>query len=193
MNSTVERSAPAQDRDALYRELEPIIYRLIRQYGDSAEMRQDLTGELYYRFCVILDDYDPTRGVPLRPYLIRHLTTSAYSYARRHWHRRGREVSMNQEFDWVEPLDGHEDPTNRWVETIDRKEIFSSLSSEIDRLPPRQKAVVVGRYLEAQSFEEMANRLGIREASVRSTLRHGLCNLRRKLNGGRKGKLAMER
>ena len=44
-----------------------------------------------------------------------------------------------------------------------------------------KRAVVIGRYLEARSFGDMARHLGIREASVRSTLRHGLFNLRRRL------------
>src|SRR5947209_20458060 len=66
-------------RDGLYAEFQPLVRRLIRQYGgDNAELREDLAGEIYYRFCQLLEVYDPERGVPLRPYLVRQLTASVY-------------------------------------------------------------------------------------------------------------------
>src|SRR5947207_14177253 len=57
---------PNWDREALYAEFQPLVRRLIRQYGDDAEMRQDLAGEIFFRFCILLASYDPCRGVPLR-------------------------------------------------------------------------------------------------------------------------------
>jgi RNA polymerase sigma factor (sigma-70 family) len=168
-------------RELMYRELQPVVFRLIRQYGDTTEMRQDLNGELYYRFCSMLDNFDPGRGIPLRPYLVRNLTTSAYSFARRYWHRRSRELSFEQDVESIEPLSGREDPTNKWLDDMEARKVFRCVFHAIDRLPPRQRAVVVGRYLESRTFSEMALHLGIRETSVRSTLRHGLCNLRRRL------------
>jgi len=94
------------DRDALYGEFQPLVRRLIRQYGgDDFELRQDLSGEVYFRFCSLLDAYDPTRGVPLRPYLVRQLTASVYTYARQQWRARKREVSLD--VDLAESATGH--------------------------------------------------------------------------------------
>src|ERR1051326_1263849 len=56
------------DREALYPEFTPLVRRLLRQYGQDAELRKDLEGEIYCRFCALLDAFDPERGVPLRPY-----------------------------------------------------------------------------------------------------------------------------
>src|ERR1041385_5418385 len=69
--SAVENSRPqGQNRDILYAELQPLVRRLISQYGDDAESRKDLAGEIYCRFCTILESFDESRGIPLRPYLI---------------------------------------------------------------------------------------------------------------------------
>lgn len=69
------------ERDALFVELQPLIDRLIRQYGEDVEQREDLRGELYRSFCDLLAGYDPARGVPLRPYLTRDLALAAYTFA----------------------------------------------------------------------------------------------------------------
>src|ERR1041385_7058749 len=91
-----QQSAPtdASDRDALYAEFQPLIKRLIRQYGDSAEGRQDLTGEIYYKFCALHDAFDPNRGIPFRPYMVRQLTAAVYTHARHGWRRQRREISL---------------------------------------------------------------------------------------------------
>src|SRR5438128_8333097 len=127
MKASPPKIVPILSRDALYRELKPVVARLIRNYGDTPEMRQDLSGELYYRFCAILENYDPARGIPLRPYLVRNLTTSAYSFARRHWHRRAREVSFEQDIGSIEPVSGRIDPTEKWLEDMETSEVFHQL------------------------------------------------------------------
>ncbi|HLK55766.1 MAG TPA: sigma factor, partial [Chthonomonadaceae bacterium] len=93
----------ATDRERLYAEFAPLVRRLVRQYGQDAEMRQDLVGEIYYRFCALLDAYDPTRGVPLRPYLVRQLTAATYTYARQQWRIRRRETGWESGEGKVEP------------------------------------------------------------------------------------------
>src|SRR5690242_6653150 len=102
--------SPRPDRDALYAEFQPLVRRLIRQYGEDVESRGDLQGEIYYRFCLLLDAYDPERGVPLRPYLVRQLTASVYTYARQGWRRQRREVTLDTSFDCSGPA-GTEDPS----------------------------------------------------------------------------------
>src|SRR5438105_12578189 len=71
-----------EDRDALYAEFQPLVRRLIRQYGHCPEIRQDLAGEIYCRFCTLVTAYDPSRGIPIRPYIVRQLTASVYTYVR---------------------------------------------------------------------------------------------------------------
>src|SRR6266700_1170068 len=57
--SSVENSRQQrQSRDILYAELQPLVRRLISQYGDDAESRKDLAGEIYCRFCTSFESFD---------------------------------------------------------------------------------------------------------------------------------------
>jgi RNA polymerase sigma factor (sigma-70 family) len=178
-SAVVHDRAGSPDREALYLDFQPLVRRLIRQYsGEDAERRKDLVGEVYCRFCAILDAYDPVRGVPLRPYLVRQLTASVYTYARQHWRSERREVRLDaQAYGWEPgvPID----PTNEWDDAIDQKQMLKALPDAISRLPKRQRQVVIWRYYEQKGFEEIAELLTVQPATARSILRHGLNNLRR--------------
>ena len=179
--ATVERP-PTEDqpeeRQALFAEMQPLVRRLLRQYGDDPELRQDLPGEIFRRFCAALDAYDPERGVPLRPYLVCNLNSSIYTYVRSQWRRRKREVNLDPELEVTERL-AVDDSHQQWVSDVMTQEAVKILPEAIGRLSPRQRAVVVGRFFEARSFEEIAESMDICPATARSLLRHGLNNLRR--------------
>jgi RNA polymerase sigma factor (sigma-70 family) len=178
--SPASHAAPVSlDRDTLYAEFAPLVRRLIRQYGsDDAELRADLSGEIYCRFCALLDAYDPERGIPLRPYLVRQLTASVYTYARQNWRRQRREVYLEISEGTPEPVQPH-DPTRGWNHAMAMQQVLTALPQGIAQLPQRQRQVVFWRYYEHRSFEEIAQTLDIRVASARSLLRHGLNNLRK--------------
>ncbi len=183
LNSQLAQSAPAselprQERDALFAEFQPLVRRLIRQYGDTPELRQDLSGEIYCRFCALLDAYDPARGVPLRPYLVRQLTASVYTYARAGWRSEKRETSLDA-ITGGEWLGQHADPTSEWDEHVATEQALRSLPDAIAKLPKRQRQVLIWRYYEEQSFEEIASRLSVEVSTTRSLLRHAINNLRR--------------
>ena len=168
------------ERDSLYGEFQPLVRRLIRQYGDSNETREDLTGEIYYRFCRLLECFDPSRGIPLKPYLVRQLSASIYTYARRQWRRQKREIAMELESGLTD-LHQTEDPSRQWDEKLALGHVRQGLPDALLQLSLRQRQVVVWRYYESRSFEEIAERLGIQTATARSILRHGLHNIRHKL------------
>lgn len=174
----LQRAGTFVNRESLYQEFAPLVRRLIRQYGDSPEIRQDLAGEIYYRFCYLLESYDPSRGVPLRPYLVRQLTASVYTYARHGWMRQRREVSYEEKAQVTEPTN-REDPTHEWTERLAMEQVLSTLPEAITRLPKRQRHVVIWRYYEQCSFEEIASRMQVKTATARSLLRHGINNLRK--------------
>jgi RNA polymerase sigma factor (sigma-70 family) len=168
------------DRFTLFAEFQPLVQRLIRQYGDEPELREDLVGEIYCRFCAVLDAYDPARGVPLRPYLVHQLANSVYIFVRQQWRRHRREVSL--EIDTLlRTLSRSEDVSAQWADALALQIVQDGLPGAISRLSLRQRRVVVWRYYEQRSFEEIAERLGVRLATARSTLRHALKNMRRNL------------
>lgn len=168
----------ADFRESLYEEFQPLVKRLIRQYGDCPESRQEMAGEIYYRFCTLLDAYDPDRGVPLRPYMVRQLTASVYTFARQGWRRRGREVSLDMNTGACDNLHAF-DPSKGWDDKLIMEQVAQELPEAIARLPKRQRQVVIWRYYEERSFEEIAELLNIQLATARSLLRHGLNRLRR--------------
>jgi RNA polymerase sigma factor (sigma-70 family) len=174
---------PAPDaptpRAALWEDMQPLVRRLVRQYGEDAELRQDLPGVIYCRFCALLEAYDPARGIPLRPYLVRQMTAATYTYVRSRWRQERRETSLDASAGALEPSTP-EDPSRQWDHELSLEKVLSALPGAIACLPLRQRQVVVWRYYEARSFEEIAELLEIRPATARSILRHGLNNLRRR-------------
>jgi RNA polymerase sigma factor (sigma-70 family) len=196
----------ASGREELYAELQPLVRRLVRRYsGDDAELRHDLHGEIYCRYCALFEAFDETRGVPLRPYLIRQLSASVYTYARQQWRARMREVSLDvnledQHTDAPELAHGapmlRANGTNAsgagfwsasdtqtgssdWDDAMVFRDMAQCLPAYIERLPARQKQVLLWRCYEHRSFADIAQSLEIKEATVRSLLRHAITNLRR--------------
>ena len=167
----------ARQQDQLFAEFTPLVRRLIGQYGQNAEIRDDLEGEIYYRFCVLLKMFDPSRGVPLRPYLVRQLSAAIYTFARQHWRNQNREVSLELFVRENGPRQSI-DPTAEWDNAIDLQQFKRSLPAAISKLSERQRNVLIWRYYEDNSFEAIANRLGIQTATARSLLRHALTQLR---------------
>ncbi len=179
-NLQAQESQPRhENRDKLFNQFQPLVRRLVNQYaGKDQEMRQDLQGEIYYRFSMLLDQFDPERGVPLRAYLVRQLTYSVYVYARHHWRNARRETNIDDIMQHGEPGEPV-DPTSQWIEKLNLQRIIQSLPEAILQLPSRQRQIIVWRYYDLLSYEEIALTLNIRVSSARSLLRHGLNNLRR--------------
>ena len=60
-----------------------------------------------------------------------------------------------------------------------RHEFMKTVADSLEHLPLRQRQVITMRYYESRSLEEISELLDIREATVRTLLRHGVNNLRR--------------
>jgi RNA polymerase sigma factor (sigma-70 family) len=175
-----------EERFRVYRDLQPLINGLIRRYGDTPELREDLRGEIFYRFCALIEEYDPERGIPLYAYLIRKLSTVTYAFARSQWRERQKreklEVSLEGQEEFGTLIGGEwEDLLEQHVNEVDRTDLLHSLHEKISGLTERQRQVIIWRYYESFSFEEIAEKLNIKPATVRSLLRHALNNLRNQL------------
>lgn len=169
------------ERDALYEEFGPLVRRLTRKYGEDPAMREELHGEIYCRFCCLLERFDPQRGVPLRPYLVRQLSASIYIFARQHWTVSGREVYLEREIDGQFPRETA-DPTPSWDTALIHKQVSTELHQAICSLSKRQRLVVEWRYYEERSFEEIGMLLNVQTSTARSLLRHAHNNLRKRIS-----------
>lgn len=159
----------------------PYCRRLIRRYGSTPELRQDLLGEIYCILHDLREAYDTTRGVPLSAYLFTQLRSSIFTCARREWRVQHREVSTSPlEEDWWEIQAVTQDLTP------DRIALREILLQALSELPERQRTVVYLRYFQEQEFEEIARSMGIKEATARSLLRNGLDSLRKMVRADRR-------
>jgi RNA polymerase sigma factor (sigma-70 family) len=170
------------DREELFASLQPLVRRLVRQYGADPELRADLPGEIYTRFCDFLAMYDPNRGVPLKPYLINKLSASVYTYVRSQWRREKREVEYSPEIGG-ETSPGPAILAAEWERELLVAEVIRVLPEVIQLAPPRQRQVVIARFYEGRSFDDIAEQLNVRPATARSLLRHGLNRMRQHLHG----------
>ncbi len=166
--------------EGVWSEFQPLVRRLIRQYGDTPEIRQDLAGEIYCRFTDLLEAYDPARGVPLKPYLVRQLNASVYTYARSGWRSHKREVSL-EAVSGIREMGERVDPSREWDEKISTQQVIQLLPAAIRKLPKRQRQVLIWRYYEDRSFEDIAALLDVQQATTRSLLRHAINNLRKQM------------
>lgn len=175
------RTVPgAPERETLYSEMQPLVRRLLRQYGSSPDLREDLASELYVRYCALYAAFDSSRGIPVRPYMVRMLTQAAYNYMRVQWKQQGREVSLQPSWSDApeEVNDPGVDPTSEWDQALWMEQAVDHLPRAIAQLPKRQQMIVIWRYYDGRSFEEIADELQVRPATVRSLLRYAINRLR---------------
>jgi RNA polymerase sigma factor (sigma-70 family) len=166
-----------EEREALYHDFQPYIRRLIRKYGDTPDQQEDLQGEIYYQFRRLLDEYDPDRGVPLKAYLIRKLNCAVYVYARKQWRQKARETSLEARIDAGEGA-GWVDRECNLDRDLLQKRVIEEIAVAVNLLTLRQRQVIIWRFYEFRSFEEIAQMLGVTPATARSLLRHGIHKLR---------------
>lgn len=172
--------SPLPDRDALYAEMAPLVQRLLYRYGKTPELRQDLEGEIYCRFCRLLENYDPDRGIPVRPYIVRMLQQTLFNYVRDYWRYESRVTHIELEAGSEKSIPALVTEPDLVRQMVD-EELLNALPSAIALLPERQKIVLVWRFYDGISFDEIAERLEIQPATARSLLRHALKALRRQV------------
>jgi RNA polymerase sigma factor (sigma-70 family) len=118
----------------------------------------------------------------LKAYLAHNLPVSVYTYARKQWLNRRRENSMEIET-LVGDCQGALDPTRQWDDQLAMQAVLKALPDAIAKLSLSQRRVVIWRYYESRSYEEIAAILNIQESTARALLRNGIKNLRRHLAG----------
>ncbi len=178
---TTGNHSPAMEpteRQALFTSFQPLVRRLTSRYGSDPELRQDLQGEIYCRFSTLLDAFDPGRGIPRQAYLVRTLTASVHTYTRGQWRRQNREVSLDAAVGTF-PTHLEADPAPGPEEEVATRALLDALPAAIQRLPLRQRQVVVWTFYEGLSHAEIAEKLEVKPATARSLLRHAINNLRK--------------
>ena len=146
-----------------------IAYRFTGKYEEA----EDLTQEIFFRVFRALDRFD----------LDADFATWLYSVGRNHCvdhyrsGRRERETRIDREVDLDEAVSGRFDP-HRSLEQRDNKRL---LSRALQSLPSKLREVVVLRDIHGLSYQEIVERLGLPEGTVKSRISRGRLELGRVL------------
>ncbi|MNB78678.1 ECF RNA polymerase sigma factor SigW [compost metagenome] len=145
------------------------VYRTARFLVGDPSDTDDVVQEIYIQLYRSLQHYDASR--PFRPWLMGLVARQCRAYRRKRW-------SMLRIQSRSKRSPGFED-RDFAGDVVDRMAIAPLLES-VERLPYKLKQVVILRYLNEYSQEEIAQALGIPLGTVKSRIHAALRKLRRK-------------
>jgi RNA polymerase sigma factor (sigma-70 family) len=170
----------AGDREALAPLMErhyPRLYRLALSYVRNPDDALDVVQETFVKAFQKADRWDGSTEAG--PWLSRVAVNQSIDRWRRN-RRRQATFTPLAEGDHDESLAaGGPDPDRRVL----RREMRDRLATALEGLPERQRAVVVLRHYQEMSLDEIAQTLGMRLGTVKSTLHRALGRMRTGLRG----------
>lgn len=156
----------------LVRRYEPRLRRYVRRLlGTLAQSTDDVLQDAFIRAYLNLNDYDPAR--PFSPWIYRIAHNEAITALRRQ--RAGLQMIDGEDAVLIlERLAADGTPESDLLSARRAEDLHAALS----RLDPRYRAVLVLRYLEEMSYDEISEVLAIPPGTVATHLRRGLGKLR---------------
>ena len=146
-----------------------IAYRFTGKYEEA----EDLTQEIFFRVFRALDRFDTDADFAIWLYSVgRNYCVDHYRSGRRE-----REALIDREVDLEETASGRFDP-HRSLEQRDYKRL---LSRALQELPSKLREVVVLRDIHGLAYQEIVDRLGLPEGTVKSRISRGRLELGRVL------------
>lgn len=149
--------------------------------GDS-QMAEDVAQDVFLNIYHSIDSIDQNR--PFRPYLMRSISNLAIQHSNNH----NQHISLDSEYGdkaLEEFLATEADPIE---ENLITSEFKQRVRDAIQKLSPRQRAVVVQRYFLDMSEKEMTEELGIAPGTVKWLLNRAR-NALRAILGAERGSL----
>lgn len=178
------RSGQAAARDELVNRYAGRIYGLLARLLADREEAVDATQEVFLRLFAHLDQFDSNRRFRAWVFSI------AWNHFRDRMRRRGRRggrvtisfegfrsSSAGERRD-LEPVDPRASSPD---ERLQQREQAAWVRQGLDRLEPRQKALLVLREYEGLSYAEISDLLGLRVGSVKSRIHRARMTLKNEL------------
>jgi len=136
-----------------------LAYRLVGGWDIALDLAQDT----FVRAYVSLHTYNSKRR--FSPWLYRIATNRCYDYLRHqgHWILVSWEEDIT-EMSWLPDKVG--DP----VRQLERQDVCHAIEEAIAGLPPRYRTVIVLRYLEGMSYQEIADTLELPMGTVKTQI-----------------------
>lgn len=152
--------------ESLFRQYQGEVYRWIMRIVRNSPTAEDLTVETFWRMYRARAQFDPAKGA-LGPWLRRIATNAALDHLR----RSRREVPLPDDL----PATSKQPPA-------EQLELRREILAAIDKLSPPLRAVILLALVEEESYENIAQALGISENAVRVRLFRGVRVLRKSLS-----------
>jgi RNA polymerase sigma-70 factor (ECF subfamily) len=160
------------DRDrlaAIYDDYHPTIYRYVYRQVGEVETARDLTAEVFLRFLrAVQGGSGPDRHV--RAWLYRTAHNIVVDYYRRQQHRR--HLPLKEDL-----VNGNDSPAG----IVERRLSATQVRTALQNLTPDQRQVIVLKFLEGLSNQEVAAVLGKPIGAVKSLQHRALAALQRQL------------
>lgn len=165
---------------ALFEANKDKVYSIALRYSGDPVAAMDIAQETFLKLLSRIVDF---RGdASFETWLYRMVVNSCLDYQR----RRRRLMPLIGEF-----LDAFRSPQEPVLNGMLREEMQRSVQRVVGKLPPEQRIVVILRYTEELSYDEIASILGCSTGTVASRLNRAHKTLERKLSrfagGGRMG------
>jgi RNA polymerase sigma-70 factor, ECF subfamily len=171
-DSELINRAKAGDESAftqIYERYAPAIYRYIYFRLGEQELAEDLQAEVFLRMLEGIHRYED-RGWPISAWLYRIARDRTIDTMRR---RRSRQQVPLEA--WGGSCDGPEDSVGAQLE-------YEELSRTLESLTDDQRQVIQLRFLSEMSIQEVAQKLGRTEGSIKALQHRGLQSLARRLD-----------
>ena len=147
----------------------PILAFIHRRLREDTGVVQELTQEVFLKCLKHCDRFE--EGRPVAAWLF----TLAANAATDHLRKRGREIPPPESFDAPDP---HQ--ISPW-ESLDQGRRLGALREALQGLTPRQRAMILGYYVQEKPVKDIALELGCAEGTVKATLFQSLSKLRKLL------------
>lgn len=145
-----------------------IINALYSRYGSCFDSKDDFLSESYIVIFECIQDFDPERGLDINVYIYTKLKWRMYSISRQNRSRKSRFVLCES----IPDCEHYDNYKSLEIQS------YIDIYDYLNHLRPRQRTAVIYRYLCDQSYEAIALQMNVKEATVRSLVRHGLNRLR---------------
>jgi RNA polymerase sigma-70 factor, ECF subfamily len=159
----LQKGQPAALEVLIERYAQPIVGYLYTLTGGDRFLAEDLMQESFLRVLRQINQYQHPR--PFKPWLY----AIATHLARNHYHCADARHTENAEL--AEDVPGANEPVEK---TIERQEAVSTVVRQLQDLPAQQREVILLRYVNDFSLNEIAESLAIPLGTVKSRLSLGI-------------------
>lgn len=161
--------------EALFRQYEQVVFKNAYLITGRREDAEDVLQEVFTSVWKSRHTFDPSKGT-LSTWLHRITVNECMR-------RRRKDAPASLPIDTVDVVDNHAGTEERVFAQMD----YESLIAAMDTLDAKHRAVLVLRYFNDLSYDEVARAVGAPVGTVKSRINHALKTLRRTFGDGSQG------